>query len=112
MGTCRPESKLSPRLHQKRGWEDEKCFCPSETPPAGLHPPLGLSGQEGHGPAGGDPEQDHKDEQGLGHLCYEDRLRELAMFILETGKLLGDLIAHFHHLKGACREDWDRLFIR
>lgn len=45
------------------------------------------------------------------HLSYEDRLRELALFILETGKLLGNCRADFHHLKGAYRKDWDRLII-
>lgn len=46
------------------------------------------------------------------NLSYGDRLREQAMLILETGKLLGDLIADFHHLNGASRKNWDRLFIR
>lgn len=48
--------------------------------------------------------------QGLEHLSYEDRLRELGLFILEERRLQGDLIVAFQYLKGAYKKDGDNLF--
>ncbi|GAB0185713.1 hypothetical protein GRJ2_001036600 [Grus japonensis] len=50
--------------------------------------------------------------RGMGHLSYEDRLRELGLFSLEKRRLWGDLIVAFQYLKGAYRKAGEGLFIR
>jgi len=48
--------------------------------------------------------------RGLQYLSYDDKLSELGLFSLETGRLWGDLIAAFQYLKGGLQEGWRRTF--
>ena len=50
--------------------------------------------------------------QGMEHLSYKDRLRELEMFIMEKGRLQADLSVALQYLKGGCKKERERLFSR
>ena len=67
---------------------------------------------QGHGPIRTSPEEGHKQDQGLEHLSYKDRLRELGLFSLEKRSPQGDLTVAFQDLRAAYRRDGKGLFVR
>jgi len=45
--------------------------------------------------------------QGMEHLSYKNRLKELGLFNLEKRTFVGYLIETFHYLKGSYRKEKD-----
>ena len=50
--------------------------------------------------------------RGLENLSYEERLRELGLFSLEKRRLWRNLTVAFQYLKGAYKQEGERLFMR
>ena len=50
--------------------------------------------------------------RGLEQLCCEERLREVGLCSLERRRLRGDLVVAFQCLKGAYKQEGERLFVR
>jgi len=72
-----------------------------------------FSVQERHGPFGVHPEEGYKNDlKGWNTSPCENRLREQGLFSLKKRRLWGNLIVPFHYLKGGCKKEGDRLFIR
>jgi len=81
-----------------------------EIPPGVLRPALEPSAQERHGPVGAGLEEGYRNDHGVEHLTYEERMRDLVFISLEKRRLWEDLIAAFQYLKEAFKKDRDNLF--
>jgi len=81
---------------------------PCEAPSSAQHPGLELSTQERYGACDEGPERGQED--GLEHLSYEEKLRELVLFHMEKRRLWGDIIAAFQCLKGNYKQEGNQLF--
>lgn len=66
--------------------------------------------QEGHESVGVCPEEATNKIRELLHLSYEDRLRELGLFIVEEIRFQEGLRAGFQYLKEADRKDGKGLY--
>ena len=118
MCPCSLESQPYPGLHQKQfgqqgeGGDPAPLLCAGEAPPGVLHPDVESTVQERHRPVGVCPEEGHKIIQGMEHLFYKNRMRELGLFSLEKRRLRDDPKAAFQYLKGGYKKEGDRLSSR
>ena len=111
MCTCCPESQSYPGLHHKQSGGSLPPLRFRESPPGVLHAVLGPTVKERYGAMRVGPEEDYEiGQRAVGHLCYEEGLRELRFFILEQRRLWGDLVAAFQYIKGASEKDRERSF--
>jgi len=110
------ESQRYPGLHQKN-WDQQgkegdpaPLLCTGETSSGVLCPDVKSSVQERCGTVEHTQRRATKRIQGMEHLPYENRLREMALFRLNEKRLWEDLRTAFQYLKGGCEEEGDRLF--
>jgi len=65
-----------------------------------------------HETAGAGPEEGIKNDQGMDHLSYDKKLKEVGLFRLQKRRLQGDLMVAFQYLKGSYKKDGDKVFSR
>ena len=118
MCLCSPESQPYPGLHQNKcdqqveGGDPVPLLCTDRTilhsSPEKLHPDVEFSVQERH-LLESVQRRATKMIQGMEHLSYEVKPREVGLFNLEKRRLGCYLIAACQYLKKSYRKEWDTL---